>query len=312
VADARPPAVKVFNTNGTLLRTISRQGGGPGEYRNPWIAARGGIVVIHDPSQSRTMVYDTSGTYLRGWTTFCCHQNEIAIDTALRIVVPAVLRGREGAAPYVRYSIEGRIIDTISIRGNASEKLWTVARQGSDGKPGGGSTSVVIPYTPRQRFAWHPAGGFVSGWSASMQLYRSNGSDSVAFVSAPSRATDIPATMRQAAVDSAIAQFTPMVGPARARDAVHLADVPNSAPAFTRLLVDEDGNVWARQLLGAATNETAFRIFAPNGADLGMAIVPVRVPDWGGITFGQGTLFVRTEDQDGQPIVIRFRVRRSR
>jgi 6-bladed beta-propeller len=89
VADSRPVAVKVFNPDGTLLRVIGRQGGGPGEYRNPWIAARGATLVIHDPAQSRTTAFDTSGKLLRDWPSFCCHQNEIAIDKELRVVVPS-------------------------------------------------------------------------------------------------------------------------------------------------------------------------------------------------------------------------------
>ena len=114
MSDARPVAVKVFSANGSHLRVIGREGGGPGEYRNPWIAARGSHIVIHDPAQSRTSVFDTSGKFLRGWPTFCCHQNELAIDRNMRIVIPAVL-GSPSAGPdpvrsitYLRYELDGR------------------------------------------------------------------------------------------------------------------------------------------------------------------------------------------------------------
>src|ERR1043166_3530322 len=317
VADARPAAVKVFDSDGKLLRTLGREGGGPGEYRRPWIAARGGLVVIHDPGQSRTTAYDTSGRYLRSWPTFCCHQNEVAIDRKGRIVIPAALQspdamasGRPRRAAYVRYAVDGRVIDTLRIRGDTTERLWTVSRRGADGKVGRGMTSVVVPYTSHQLFTWHPDGGFVSGWSAEMRLFRSsNGKDSTPLVSAPMARQRIPALLWQAAVDSAVAQLTTMVGPVAAREAVHPGDVPTDAPAFTRLLVDEEGNVWARQLLPAVTGATVFRVFGPSGADRGTATVPVVVPDWGGVAFGHGTMFIRTEDADGQPIIVRIRVR---
>ena len=40
---------------------------------------------------------------------------------------------------------------------------------------------------------------------------------------------------------------------------------------------------------------------------LGEAVVPANVPEWGGVAFGRGVVFVRTEDDDGQPIVLRIR-----
>ena len=320
VGDTRPPSVKVFNRDGTLLRIIGRQGGGPGEYRSPWIAARGGRVVVHDPAQSRTSVFDTSGTFLRDWTSFCCHQNEIAIDREFRVVVPAIMQSPTAAQslsvrriPYVRFAIDdGHVVDTIQIRAAGEERLWTVPRRGSDGKPGTGTTSVTIPFTPRQLFAWDPSGGYVSGWSATFRLFRSTrGTDSSQVVSQRASSRRIPDELRRAQADSAIASLTAMVGPQVAGNAVRLSDVPTDAPAFTRLLIDEQGNIWARQLVGAERGKTAFRVFAPNGTDLGEAILPAQVPDWGGVAFGAGTIFVRTEDADGQPVVLRIRVARA-
>lgn len=168
---------------------------------------------------------------------------------------------------------------------------------------------MTIPFTPRQLFAWHPSGGYVSGWSGTLQLFRSaRGTDSTPLVSAREAPRRIPNELRQAEADSAIATLATLVGPEVARNAVRLSDVPTNAPAFTRLLIDDDGNIWARQLLGAGPGQTAFRIFSPNGADLGTAILPALVPDWGGVALGRGTIFVRIEDDDGQPVVLRMRV----
>lgn len=319
VGDTRPAAVKVFNADGTLLRVLGREGGGPGEYRNPWIAARGGVVVVHDPAQSRTTVFDTAGRVRRSWTSFCCHQNEIALDRAGRVVIPAVLSApSEGVLgvvrmPYVRYTLDGRVADTIIIRGSGPERLWTVARRGSDGKPAAGSTSIVIPFTPRQQFAWDPVGGYVSGWSKAMRMFRSTtGRDSSVLDIGGDRPMPIPLALRRAPVDSAIAQFTQMVGPGPAREAVQLSDVPTTAPAFQRLLIDEERNIWAQQTGAADSGTTAFRVFGPTGSDLGTATLPLRFPEWGGVTFGPGAMYVRSESEDGEPIVVRLRLVRTR
>jgi hypothetical protein len=146
-----------------------------------------------------------------------------------------------------------------------------------------------------------------------MELFRSRaGTDSSAFVTLRESGGRIPDALRRAEADSAIRQLTGMVGAEAARAAVRLVDVPTEGPAFTRLLIDDEGNVWARRLLGAAAGHTAFRVFSASGADLGEAIVPAIVPDWGGVAFGPGTMYVRTEDADGQPVVLRIRVTRSR
>lgn len=313
VGDMKPAAVKVFTPDGKLLRIIGQEGGGPGEYRNPWIAARGAHLVVHDPTQSRTTLFDTAGKVVRSWQTFCCHQNEIALDDAGRVVIPASL-GPAGAGrrPYVRYSLDGKAIDTLFIGASGPEKLWTVARQGTDGKPSGGSTSMVVPFTPGQQFAWDPQGGFVSGWSATLSLYRRRTMrDSTPLLSANERARPIAASTRQERVDSAVAAFAPMVGAAAARAAVRAIDIPTNFPAFGRLFVDEARNIWA-QVSGADEPQTTFRVFSATGADLGRATIPLRLPDWGGVAFGVDRMFVRTESGDGEPQVVRLLVRRSR
>ena len=321
IGDTRPAAVKVFNVDGSLLRVLGREGGGPGEYRNPWIAARGGVVVVHDPTQSRTTVFDTSGQVRKSWTSFCCHQDEIALDGAGRVVVPAALSSPGADGPgggvsrkaYVRYALDGRVLDTVIIRSSGPERLWTVARHGSDGKPAAGTTSIVIPYSPRQQFAWDRAGGYVSGWSNTLRMFRSTtGKDSTSLSLGDVPAVPLPPAVRRAAVDSAIAQFARLVGPGPAREAVKLDDVPTIAPAFHRLLVDEERNIWAQLIARADSRTTTFRVFGPTGSDLGTATLPLRFPEWGGVTFGPGTMYVRSESEDGEPIVVRLRIREAR
>lgn len=320
VADVRPIVVKVYNPDGTFLRTIGREGGGPGEFRVAWIAVRGSNLVVHDPTQSRTSVFDTSGKYLRSWQSFCCHQNEIAIDEAGRIVVPTSLAGGQDASAsglrrvsYARFRLDGTPVDTLHLDFPGAERLWTVRRGGSGtGPKPGGYTSMVIPFTPSLVFAWHPAGGLVRGFSSEYRIVRSrDGRDSTTIVSRRWSPRPIPARIRQAKVDTARSQFAGMVGAAQARQAVRLADVPATEPAFIRLFVDEEGNVWARRLLGGDATHTPFDVWSPAGQFLGEATLPADVPEWGGAYFGKGVVYVRSEDEDGRPLVVRYRVRRT-
>ena len=160
--------------------------------------------------------------------------NEFAIDQVFRVVIPALApspgeaqRGPVRRIPYVRYDLEGRVLDTIAIRAAGDERLWTVPRRGSDGKPGAGTTSVVVPFTPRQQFTWAPTGGFVSGRSGALQLYRSvDGKDSTPILSRRGSPGRIPEALRKERTDSAVAELARMVGAETAR----AWDLPCSPP----------------------------------------------------------------------------------
>ncbi|MCC6927753.1 MAG: 6-bladed beta-propeller [Gemmatimonadaceae bacterium] len=294
VVDARPVAIKVFTPDGKLLRTIGQQGSGPGEYRGAWIAIRGRYLAVHDAGQSRTTVFDTSGRLLRSWSSACCHHNEIQVDSAYRVVVPAPSRGAsQGGAIrrilYVRFSIEGEPIDTLAIEAGGDERLWTVSRADLPQKPADGATSIVIPFTPAQLFALHPQGGAVTGWSGEYRIMRVGGGRSgSAYVTRRWTPRRIPDELRRSRVDSAIAQLTPMIGVANARRVVRLEDVPLLEPAFTRLLVDAEGNTWVRRLLGGSDRQTVFEVFGPHGEFVGRATLPAPLPAWGASPLPRG------------------------
>ena len=93
-----------------------------------------------------------------------------------------------------------------------------------------------------------------------------------------------------------------------ARATVRLDDVPTKAPAFTSLKVDGAGYLWARRLIGSDSIRTTFDVFAPAGAWLGGLTMPVAVPEYGGHVITAGDFYTRAEDDDGRPVVIRFRI----
>jgi len=64
-------------------------------------------------------------------------------------------------------------------------------------------------------------------------------------------------------------------------------------------------------LLGGDATHLAFQVFSPTGAYEGEAVMPVFVPDWGGALFARRVFYVRSEDADGRPIVVRLRVSRG-
>ena len=183
VVDSKPAAIKVFSPDGHLIRTLGREGEGPGEFRVGFIAVRSGHLVLHDPQLARTSVWDTSGTFQRSWHSSCCYWSDIQIDRQQRIYVPSIVPLQPGATsrgtPYVRWSLEGVALDTVWVPYREVKKTWTITVKGADGKMRA-SMSTGVPFLPSQTSALHPEGGVVYGWTGDYSVIRSaTGQDSL-------------------------------------------------------------------------------------------------------------------------------------
>ena len=313
VVDSKPSIVKVYAPDGTFLRTMGREGSGPGEFRVGFIATRGDRIALHDPAQGRTSVFDTSGTFLKSAVTFCCYWGDIAIDTLMRIVLPAFLVAKRGeeptrGAPYARYHLDLTPIDTFWVPDTSTEVLWTFMSREPDGRQLA-RISMVVPWTPRVEHALHPWGGVVRGVTNAYRIVRApGGSDSTWVASRPWTGEPIPEAVRAARAELAVKAATPSVGEDRARQVARVDDIPATAPAFTRLAVDEDGNIWAHQLLGSDSTQSTFDVLDKSGAWLGTLRLPYAVEDYGGAFFGRGVIYIKTENEDGRPAIVRVRV----
>ena len=308
IADRKPPTVKVFDSTGALIRVIGREGSGPGEFRVAFIAVRNDLLVVHDPQQSRTSVFDTAGTYLRSWKSSCCYWDEIYIDQEKRIYIPTATTFDRNAQPrgtaFSRYQVDGTLIDTLWVPIRDEGKEWRVSS--NDGKM---QMSTSVPFTPQIRRAYHPAGGFVYGWNGSYALARSTtGADTTRLLQRTWTADPIPDSLRQARTNETLKWVSEQYGEATAKAAIRMSDVPTTAPAFLDLRIDEGETLWARRLIGTDSTKTAYDVFGPDGSWLGSVSVPTGTPEWGGMYIDRSSIYAATEDADGRPVVVRLRV----
>lgn len=313
VVDSKPAVVKVFSPDGSFLRTMGREGSGPGEFRVGFIATRGDRIALHDPQLGRTSVFDTSGTFIKSAVTFCCWWGDISLDTAQRIVIPAYITGQIGeqssGSPYARYRLDLTPIDTFWVSNAITQRLWTFTSRGPDGKERA-QLSMLVPFTPRVQHALHPWGGVVRGVSDAYRIVRSpGGTDSTWVASRPWSGDPIPEERRTARLEDAVKSVAKTVGEDRARQTARLEDIPSTAPAYTRLAVDEEGNIWARQLLNSDSTQTTFDVWDARGAWLGTLRLPYAVAEYGGAYFGRGAVYLKTETDEGHPVIIRVRVK---
>jgi hypothetical protein len=306
-----PAMIKVFARDGKLVRTIGREGEGPGEFRVGFIAVRGGYLALQDPQLSRTSLWDTAGTFIRSWHSSCCYWSDIQIDRKNRVYIPSVSSEKEGekprGVPYVRWSLEGVALDTVWLPRREEDKVWSVSmkRGGKDVM----SMSTSVPFVPGLTSALHPDGGFVYGWTGNYSLVRSAlGTDSVRVFGrswTPDPATD---DRKRGALEATIKWAKESYGEATVRAAFKLSDIPSTLPAFENIQVDEAGRVWARRYAVTDTTRTTFDVFDATGAYLGAVGVAMSMNAWGRQAWTRDGLITAIEDEEGRPTIVRLKL----
>lgn len=311
VVDSKPAVIKVFGPDGRLIRTVGREGEGPGEFRVGFIAVRGGHLVLQDPELARTSVWDTAGTFLRSWKSSCCYWSNIQIDRRNLIYIPSTYTSKEGdpprGRPYVRWTLQGVAIDSVWVPPEEQEKFWSVSL-----KRGGKVVSEMntsIPFQPALTHTLHPDGGLVYAWNGAYSIVRSStGLDSVRVFGRSWTPDAVSDERRNGELESAIAGSKEAFGEENLRSAFKLTDIPSSLPAFLNLWADEAGRIWARRYAVSDTTRTSFDVFDSTGAYLGPVSLGLRVNEWGLQAWTRDGLVTIVEDEDGRPTIVRLRL----
>ena len=83
VWDGGLTALRQYDSTGTFVRQIGREGGGPGEYgfANGIVRLRDGRLALWDPRNTRFTLYDTAGTLAN-----CMRSRMLAISTSASMV----------------------------------------------------------------------------------------------------------------------------------------------------------------------------------------------------------------------------------
>jgi hypothetical protein len=311
VADLDPVTVHVFGPDGRWLRDIGRQGSGPGEFEDAFLAVIGDTVFVQDRRNSRVNRYLLDGTVLPSLASACCMTDGIGVAAGDRVLVP-VPGPPDGSRRWV-VAAAGTPLDTLTLVDERIRQppFWSVTL------PGGGGFGKLVPWVPVVRTASDPAGSLVTGWSGEYLLRRtSSGRDTTLLygraIGDRQAFTDAD---RDRIADELVRSDATLEGVPEEvlRSAYDPGLLPSEPELFDRIWVDPVGRTWVQRV---DTSLSAVRIdlFDPQGRWLD--VLEVARDGWPTAAFvrpvawsRQGVL-VAVEGEAG-PEVVRYRIART-
>lgn len=313
VLEASTQDIRVFDSTGRVLRTIGREGRGPGEFIWPDGFASGpeGTIWVHDPRNGRFSLFTDTGDFLGQqpapasgyawvWTG--------GIDRTGRVWDQLFERTEEGSPERLRRaSPDWSRVDTLEVpQCQASEWRPEDARYW---KPLEGTRaarySVQIPFYPApvRAFEWAtgamwcaPSGGEYRFVKLDMEHH-----DTLARISTDA----VPVPVQPEERDSVIAALRQFLAGLGEPDA-DWSRIPSVKPIVAGALVDNTDRLWV--LRGMADTTSRFDIYSPVGQPIASVSVPYAINSRVAPVARGDRVWMVAVSQDGVPYIVRGRL----
>jgi hypothetical protein len=247
VADRQAAEVRVFNSDGSHVRTFGRRGRGPGEFEQlvglGW-GADGNLVVVD--AANGYIDFDTTGTWIG------VRRRETA---ATLVTVPwpggfgfggeifdigMDLSSGSPRRSLLRYSADLASVDTIPLP-EYEQPVFTV--QTGPGR----IMAAPVPFAPAQFWAIDPAGSRWSGISGEYRLVQQDFSgDTIRIVEREHTAERVT----NADMEAMMARLSGFAG---LGGQIDRSQIPDTHPAFGAIFVDDRSNLWVTVPRGEAS-----------------------------------------------------------
>ncbi|HEU4883597.1 MAG TPA: 6-bladed beta-propeller [Longimicrobium sp.] len=307
VADAGNHRIDVFDAAGKRVRSLGRQGRGPGEFSQPsWLGVQGDTLLVWDMVQARLTRFDTAGTLIGTDPPVTDLGSFPRIvgqrgDGSLLAVASAAADWRAGAhrdsllIVWMRPDGDRDTVATVP----GDEQFGT---RSPDGRV---TETTTLPFGRRTVIAADRGRVFLGTADSPVIVASSDGTewDTVASLPGPPRPVapkDVNDYWARLRVTGARAPVGPPEG----------IEYPTRYPPYTDLQIAPDGDVWIS--LPSRPSEwsvsSRWLVFSPEGKLRGSVEIPRRNRM---LQVGDGWILVSETDADDREIVVRYTLSNS-
>ncbi|NJD19447.1 MAG: hypothetical protein FIA95_09235 [Gemmatimonadetes bacterium] len=285
VADRGSSQVRLYSPEGASVRVVGGEGEGPVEYQqiaSVHALAGDSVAVYSWPTRLTVLGPDLSFARTVSLGDYAQDLHLLPAGFLATLTYPSVLE-YEGESrlirepvPLVRFSFDGRLVDTVTMAPGYEEFMVVREEHGGGMRPlFGKSTSVGVGRPDNATAAGRPS--IVVGGGDRMAVSQF---DEAGTLLREIRVEGYPLAVSAAEVqaerDARIPPEPPT--PDWYREIVAMLPAPGTRPANPALLVDSEGCVWAGAYLSAVTMDEprTWEVFDPAGAWLGTLSTPAR------------------------------------
>ena len=293
VADEQALEIRIFDPKGGYLRSVGREGEGPGEFLDltgAWTLADGSIVTV-DYRLDRITRFDAAGAPV-GTATFSSPDDLIVLPVALggpgailssaiRFSVPSrgatledlwesMLRHDDERVLFLRHRFDGTLIDTVAEGIDQAQASFS-SGSGMDMKV----QLSAVPFSPNPTATGSAHGvAFTSGAAYEVSVF-----DQAGDLHLIARLDESPPVRTEEHLETYVRNPG-----GRERDEAWIReqleqyrtlDLPESLPGYTDVLFADTGDIWARRYRMRGDSMDRWDVFAADGFFLGRVHIPV-------------------------------------
>lgn len=334
VLDFKSQEIRMFDAKGAFVRTVARDGSGPGELRNAsgMLLAKDGTIWVNDQAQRRWNAYSaTDGKFLRQvrlpilrWGFYW----QAGIDERGRIIDVVNVNVPGKTQPDGRPLLEQRLrrVDVSTAAAAAADTGATGPRADTVAFPvcapriapraasftgydanGRAAGYTTIPFLPQPQLAFGLDGTlWCSGSDDYIVVHRAIGpGDTLHVIRANYPALPVTAQERTDGIEGAMRFLSRYP-----RNDMNASLIPATKPIIQRLVVDRTGRVWVYRTQPSTTS-TSWEVYDATGQPLATATFGFAYAASRPMFVTNDAVYVIALDADGVPSVVRAKIRQN-